>query len=74
MCVDATWGDDHTRWIGPSLIRSFREHHRDPRAMLGHDWIEVNREPAIAASVVVTSTVDVTALADAPVATTAGAT
>lgn len=47
-----TWGDDHTRWIGPSLIRSFREHHCEPRAMLGHDWIEVNREPAIAASVV----------------------
>ena len=47
-----TWGDERTRWIGPSLIRSFREHHRDERAMLGHDWIEVNREPAIAACVV----------------------
>ncbi len=49
-----TWGDEQTRWIGPSLIRSFREHHRDERAMLAHDWIEVNREPAIAASAVLT--------------------
>jgi ubiquitin-conjugating enzyme E2 variant len=45
-----TWGDERTRWLGPGLIRSFREHHRDPRAMLAHDWIEVNREPATAAT------------------------
>jgi hypothetical protein len=46
-----TWGDERTPWVGPSLIRSFREHHREPRAMLEHDWIEVNREPAMAATV-----------------------
>lgn len=45
-----TWGDERTPWLGPGLIRSFREHHRDPRAMLAHDWTEVNREPALAVS------------------------
>jgi ubiquitin-conjugating enzyme E2 variant len=44
-----TWGDDHTPWIGASVIRSFREHHRTPLAMLDHDWIEVNGQPAAAA-------------------------
>jgi ubiquitin-conjugating enzyme E2 variant len=46
-----TWGDEHTRWIGGGLIASFREHHRDPRAMLAHDWIEVNGQPAAGAAV-----------------------
>lgn len=45
-----TWGDERTRWVGSGLIRSFREHHADPRAMQGHDWIEVNGQPAAAAS------------------------
>jgi hypothetical protein len=44
-----TWGDEHTRFFGAGLIKSFREHHEDPRAMLDHDWIEVNGEPAAAA-------------------------
>lgn len=46
-----TWGDERTPWLGPHLIRSFREHHRAPRAMLEHDWVEVNREAATAATV-----------------------
>ena len=45
-----TWGDARTRWLGPGLIHSFREHHEAPRAMLDHDWIAVNREPALAAA------------------------
>lgn len=45
-----TWGDARTSWVGPGLIASFREHHRDPSAMLDHDWIEVNGEVAIAAA------------------------
>jgi ubiquitin-conjugating enzyme E2 variant len=44
-----TWGSARTPWIGPRLIDAFREHHCDPRAICRHDWIEVNREPAIAA-------------------------
>jgi hypothetical protein len=44
-----TWGSPRTPWLGPSLIRAFREHHRDPEAIGRHAWIEVNREPAVAA-------------------------
>jgi ubiquitin-conjugating enzyme E2 variant len=45
-----TWGSEHSRWFGSSLIRSFREHHRRPQAMVAHDWIEVNGEAATAAA------------------------
>ncbi len=44
-----TWGGPGTRWLGPGLIQSFREHHDTPRAMLDHDWVEVNGHPAAAA-------------------------
>jgi ubiquitin-conjugating enzyme E2 variant len=47
-----TWGDERTPVVGPRLIEGFREHHRDPRAMLAHHWVEVNREPAVAAGAV----------------------
>jgi hypothetical protein len=43
-----TWGDEKTAWVGPGLIHSFREHHRDPHAMLAHDWVEVNWQAATA--------------------------
>jgi hypothetical protein len=46
-----TWGSETTPWLGSGLIYSFREHHREPRAMLEHDWIEVNGEVAAAAGV-----------------------
>jgi ubiquitin-conjugating enzyme E2 variant len=46
-----SWGDERTRWVGAGLIQSFREHHDRPLAMLDHDWIEVNGQPAAAASV-----------------------
>jgi len=45
-----TWGSEQTRWLGAGLIRSFRDHHRRPQAMLEHDWIEVNGEAATAAA------------------------
>jgi len=45
-----SWGDARTPWVGPGLIASFRAHHRDPSAMLDHDWIEVNGEVATAAA------------------------
>jgi hypothetical protein len=41
-----TWGDEETPLLGPGLIYSFREHHRDPLAMLDHDWVEVNGHAA----------------------------
>jgi ubiquitin-conjugating enzyme E2 variant len=47
-----TWGDARTPVVGSRLIAGFREHHRDPNAMLAHHWIEVNREPAVAAGMV----------------------
>jgi ubiquitin-conjugating enzyme E2 variant len=45
-----TWGGAHTPVVGATLIRAFREHHEAPRAMLDHDWIDVNAEPVAAAS------------------------
>lgn len=45
-----TWGDERTPVLGPTLIYAFREHHRDPTAMLAHPWTSVNREPALAAA------------------------
>ena len=47
-----TWGDERLPWIGASVIRSFHEHHRAPRDMLGSDWIDVNGQPAVAACLV----------------------
>ena len=46
-----SWGSERTPWLGDGLIRSFREHHRDPRAMLDHDWMERNGQAAIPAAV-----------------------
>jgi hypothetical protein len=46
-----TWGDESTPIVGPSLIYSFREHHREPRAMLDHDWVEVNGHAALLAGI-----------------------
>ncbi|MER2561959.1 MAG: fatty acid desaturase family protein [Myxococcaceae bacterium] len=37
-----TWGSTKLPLIGPGLIRPFREHHVDPKAMTRHDAIETN--------------------------------
>jgi ubiquitin-conjugating enzyme E2 variant len=41
-----TWGDERTPLLG-GLIGAFREHHRDPRAMLAHGWMGSTGETAV---------------------------
>jgi hypothetical protein len=37
-----TWGSTDLPLLGKTLIRPFREHHVDPKAMTKHDYIETN--------------------------------
>lgn len=37
-----TWGSADMPILGKSLVRPFREHHVDPKAMTHHDYIETN--------------------------------
>jgi hypothetical protein len=36
-----TFFEEDAPWIGPLLIRPFREHHRDPQAMTRHGFLEL---------------------------------
>jgi plasmanylethanolamine desaturase len=42
-----TWGNQGWPVVGPTLIRSFREHHLDQRAITHHGFIETNGATAL---------------------------
>jgi ubiquitin-conjugating enzyme E2 variant len=43
-----TWGSESTPLLGRTLVRTFREHHTDPRAITHHDYVETNGTNALA--------------------------
>jgi ubiquitin-conjugating enzyme E2 variant len=49
-----TWGTAETPLLGSSLIRSFREHHVDPKSITHHDFVEANGNSCLVLLPVVT--------------------
>ncbi len=44
------FGREDTPLLGPALIHPFREHHRDPRAIVAHGFVELSGTNALAIS------------------------
>ncbi len=42
-----TWGSVNTPIVGQLAIRTFRQHHLDQKAMVGHDFVETNGHNAM---------------------------
>ncbi len=40
--------EETTPWLGPAFVRPFREHHRDPSAIVRHGFLEVSGNNALA--------------------------
>jgi len=48
-----TWFSPETPWIGRAFVRTFREHHVDPKAITRHDFVETNGSNMLAGGVLV---------------------
>ena len=42
------YGTEDFPVLGPSIIKSFRDHHKDPQGICGHNFIETNGDTCIA--------------------------
>jgi ubiquitin-conjugating enzyme E2 variant len=50
-----TWGSASWPVVGPTIIRSFREHHVDPKSITRHDFIETNGASCLACLPILTA-------------------